>query len=195
MSGGEAAISTSPPDPGDMVARIAAGDRAAEAHFISTYLRGVRALVRRRCRPNDPAVEDVVQDVLSRVLERLRAGAIREAAALPAYVQAAIAYATNAEYRARRPTEGMEAIADLPASDNPADQLDSSRRAAILRSLLEQLPVPRDREILVRFYLEEQDKDEVCRSLGIEASHFHRVVFRARERFRQLLDGTEIGES
>ncbi len=194
MSGGEAALSTSPPDPGDLVARIAAGDRAAEAHFVSTYLRGVRALVRRRCRPNDPAVEDLVQDVLSRVLERLRAGAIRDAAALPAYVQATIAYATNAEYRMRRPAEGMEAIADLPASDNPAEQLDSSRRAAILRRLLAQLPVPRDREILVRFYLEEQDKDEVCRSLGIEASHFHRVVFRARERFRQLLDGTDIGE-
>jgi len=195
MSGGEAALSTSPPDPGDLVARIAAGDRAAETHFIATYLRGVRALVRRRCRPNDPSVEDLVQDVLSRVLERLRAGAIRDAAALPAYVQAAIAYATNAEYRTRRPAEGIEAIADLPAPDNPAEQLDSNRRAAILRSLLAQLPVPRDREILVRFYLEEQDKDEVCRSLGIEASHFHRVVFRARERFRQLLDGTDVGEA
>lgn len=194
MSGGEVALSTSPPDPGDLVARIAAGDRAAEAHFIATYLRGVRALVRRRCRPNDPSVEDLVQDVLSRVLERLRAGAIRDAAALPAYVQAAIAYATNAEYRTRRPAEGIEAIADLPASDNPAEQLDSSRRAAILRNLLALLPVPRDREILVRFYLEEQDKDEVCRSLGIETSHFHRVVFRARERLRQLLDGTDIGE-
>lgn len=194
MSGGEVALSAGPPDPGDLVARIAAGDRAAETHFITTYLRGVRALVRRRCRPNDPSVEDLVQDVLSRVLERLRAGAIRDAAALPAYVQAAIAYATNAEYRTRRPIEGIEAIADLPASDNPAEQLDSSRRAAILRNLLAQLPVPRDREILVRFYLEEQDKDEVCRSLGIEASHFHRVVFRARERFRQLLDGADIGE-
>lgn len=194
MSGGEAAFSTSSPEPGDVVARIAAGDRAAEAHFVSSYLRGVRALVRRRCRPGDPAVEDLVQDVLSRVLERLRAGAIRDAAALPAYVQATIAYATNAEYRMRRPAEGIEAIEDLPAIDNPADQLDSSRRASLLRNLLAQLPVPRDREILVRFYLEEQDKDEVCRSLGIEASHFHRVVFRARERFRQLLDGTDIGE-
>src|SRR5688500_8552931 len=194
MSGGEAAFSTSSPGPGDVVARIAAVDRAAEAHFVSSYLRGVRALVRRRCRPGDPAVEDLVQDVLSRVLERLRAGAIRDAAALPAYVQATIAYATNAEYRMRRPAEGIEAIEDLPATDNPADQLDSSRRASLLRNLLAQLPVPRDREILVRFYLEEQDKDEVCRSLGIEASHFHRVVFRARERFRQLLDGTDIGE-
>jgi DNA-directed RNA polymerase specialized sigma24 family protein len=61
-----------------LMVRIAGGDRAAEAEFVRLFERGVRVLVRRRCRPGDPIVDDLVQDVLSGVLERLRAGAIHD---------------------------------------------------------------------------------------------------------------------
>ena len=44
----------------------------------------------------------------------------------------------------------------------------------------------RDREILFRFYLAEDDKERICRDLGLTAVHFNRVLFRARERFREL---------
>lgn len=195
MSGGEAQVAVDAGGAADLVARIAAGDRAAETEFVRTFERGVRALVRRRCRPADPIAEDLAQDVLARVLERLRAGAIRDAAALPAYIQATIVYTTSAEYRGRRPTESAAVIDDLPSSDNPVERIASDQLAALLRSLLTELPVARDREILARFYLDEQDKDDVCRQLGIDASHFHRVVFRARERFRQLLDQAGIQEA
>ena len=192
MSVGEGNAAVTATVPTDLVARIAAGDRSAEQEFVRSYERGVRALVRRHCRPNDPIVDDLAQDVLARVLERLRAGAIRDAAALPAYVQTTIVYTTNAEYRARRNTEGAAVIDDMPALDNPVEQLGSEQLAGMLRRLLAQLPLARDREILARFYLDEQDKDQVCRSLGIDASHFHRVVFRARERFRSLLQKAGI---
>ena len=56
------------------------------------------------------------------------------------------------------------------------------------------MTVPRDREILRRFYIDEEDKDSVCRQLGIEPEHFHRVVFRARERFRGLAEKAGLGE-
>jgi RNA polymerase sigma-70 factor (ECF subfamily) len=171
----------------DLVARISAGDRSAEREFVGAYARGVRALVRRHCRPNDPVVDDLAQDVLARVLQRLRAGAIRDSNALPAYVQTVVMYATSAEYRARRHTGSDEVLAETPALDNPLEQLRSDQLGRALRHALEQMPVPRDREILMRFYLDEQDKDDICRDLGIDASHFHRVVFRARERLRELL--------
>jgi RNA polymerase sigma-70 factor, ECF subfamily len=171
----------------DFVARIASGDREAERDFISRYERGVRVLVRRHCRPNDPIADDLAQDVLSRVLERLRVGAIEGAAALPAYIRSVIVHATSAEYRGRRPTAPVAAIDEMAAADNPAERTSSQQLAALTRTLLEQLPVARDREILKRFYLDEQDKDDVCRELGIDGAHFHRVVFRARERFRELL--------
>jgi RNA polymerase sigma-70 factor (ECF subfamily) len=176
----------------DLVARIGAGDSAAEAAFVRKYQRGVRVLVRRHCRPNDPIAEDLAQDVLARVLERLRARGIRDGAALPAYIQATITYTTSAEYRHRRPTEPASALDDLSSEENPAEHVSSGQLSQLLNVLLAQLPVARDREILVRFYLNEQDKEDVCRQLGIEASHFHRVIFRARERFRELLSQAGI---
>jgi RNA polymerase sigma-70 factor (ECF subfamily) len=172
----------------DLVERIARGDRGAEAEFVRRFERGVRALVRRHCRPGDPIVDDIVQDVLTGVIERLRAGAVRDASALPGYVQAAAVYATNAEYRQRRPTQTVAAIEELSDGDSPQKQCAAEQLGEFLRQVLTELPVARDREVLTRFYLDEEDRDRICRTLAIETGHFHRVLFRARVRFRELLE-------
>jgi RNA polymerase sigma-70 factor (ECF subfamily) len=179
----------------EIVARIAGGDRAAETHFVRKYQRGVSSLVRRHCRPNDPVVEDLVQDVLAAVLERLRAGAVTDAGALPAYIQAAIVRATSAEYRSRRTTVPSAVLEQVPSEECPTEHLSTRQLSELLATLLNQLPVLRDRELLARFYLDEDDKEEVCRRLDIDAAHFHRVVFRARERFRDLLLRAGIGSA
>ena len=194
MSAGYEPISAASNAEPDLVARIAGGDRGAEAEFVRRFERGVRVLVRRHCRPGDPIVDDLVQDVLTGVIERLRAGAIRDATALPGYVQAAAVYATNAEYRQRRPTQNVAAIEDLPDSENPATRLAATQLCDMLRTLLSEMTVERDREILTRFYLHEEDRDSVCHSLGIDPNHFHRVTFRARERFRMLLEQAGFGD-
>ncbi len=41
-------------------------------------------------------------------------------------------------------------------------------------------------EIIKRFYLDEEDKAEICRSMGLSPLHFDRVIFRARQRLRSL---------
>lgn len=179
----------------DLVARIARGDRSAENEFARAYERGVRALARRHCRPGDPAVDDVVQDVLRNVLEQLRAGRLRDPAALPAYVRQAVVFAANAEYRKRahRAEVDSDAVGEIAANEDVAEGHAARERAALVRELLQDLPVERDRELLRRFYVEERDKADVCRELGIDVSHFHRVVFRARERFRRLLVDAGVG--
>ena len=45
----------------------------------------------------------------------------------------------------------------------------------------------RDRELLVRFYLYEESKESLCRTFGLTELHFNRVIYRARDRFRELL--------
>jgi RNA polymerase sigma-70 factor (ECF subfamily) len=178
----------------NLVARIASGDRDAETEFIRRYKRGVHVLVRRRCRPGDAIVEDLAQEVLARVLERLRAGAIRDGRSLPAYVQTTIVYMTGAEYRSRRPMEQPSTLENVPSDESPSERVSVSELGSLLRKLLKQMPVARDREILVRFYLDEEEKNDICQRLGIDATHFHRVVFRARERFRELLSQAGIRE-
>ena len=193
MSAGDEPMAASVGTERSLMARIAGGDRPAEAEFVRLFERGVRVLVRRYCRPGDPIVDDLVQDVLSGVLERLRAGAIHDPAALPAYVQSAVVYATSAEYRRRRPTLAETAIEQIPDRETPGSRLAATQLAKLLRDLLAGMAVPRDREILRRFYLEEEDKDSVCRALAIDPGHFHRVMFRARERLRVMAEQAGIG--
>lgn len=182
-----------PPVPG-LVARIAAGDREAESIFVQRYQRGVTALVRRHCRPNDPEVSDLVQEVLSSVLLRLREGALREADSLAAYLQVTVVRTTTAEYRRRAMREPSGETVQSEVDDDSAQPLDLDRlrQARAVRELIAQLPTPRDREILRRFYLEEQSKADVCGALSIEPAHFHRVVFRARQRLGELLERAGI---
>jgi RNA polymerase sigma-70 factor (ECF subfamily) len=192
MSAGYEPMATSIGAGHSLILRIAQGDRQAEAEFVRQYERGVRVLVRRHCRPGDPVVDDLVQDVLSGVLERLRAGAIHDPVALPAYVQSAVVYATSAEYRRRRPTQTDAVVEQIADNETPGTRLDATQLARFLRDVLAGMPVARDREILRRFYLEEEDKDSVCRALAIDPGHFHRVMFRARERFRLLVEQAGI---
>jgi RNA polymerase sigma-70 factor (ECF subfamily) len=182
---------------GVLVRRVAAGERAAETVLLARFGRGVRALARSQCRPNDPAAEDIAQDVLIGVLERIRAGAIVDPLALPAYLRTAVVHAASAEYRRRRDRGGtlsVDAVVDLDNGEpGPPQRLAAAQLAALLQRLLPELPVPRDREVLRRFYLLEQDKDAVCADLAIDESHFHRVVHRARQRFREILSRHGIG--
>ncbi len=57
-----------------------------------------------------------------------------------------------------------------------------------MRRVLEELPTERDREVLSRFYLAEDDSKKICADLGLATSHFKRVLFRARERYRTLFE-------
>jgi RNA polymerase sigma-70 factor (ECF subfamily) len=181
-----------------LVGAIAAGSVEAERAFVLRYQRGVRALVVRACRPGDPVVDDLVQDVLMTVLGRLRQGALLDANALPAYLQATIAHATTAEYRRRRmrgesiEREQLEAVPS--SSPSPAEQVQRSHLREAVQALIEELPVARDRAVLRGFYLEERERDELCAELGIDESHFRRVLHRARERLRELVERAGLAE-
>lgn len=171
--------------------RIRTGDRSAESEFVRLYERSVRSLVRRHTRPNEPMVDDFVQDVLYQVLEKLRAGELHDPEALPAYLRATIVYTTTAEYR-RRASHGdsvsSEVLENVAGGADPADAVRDEQLSRRVRALLEALPVARDRAVLIRLYLEERSKEEVCADLGIDPEHLRRVVFRARERLRELIE-------
>jgi RNA polymerase sigma-70 factor (ECF subfamily) len=74
-----------------------------------------------------------------------------------------------------------------PAPD-PATRVARAQDRQLVRRLLGELPQTRDREILFRFYLAEEAKEDLCRDLGLTAQQFNLVLFRARQRFRQLLE-------
>jgi RNA polymerase sigma-70 factor (ECF subfamily) len=54
--------------------------------------------------------------------------------------------------------------------------------------IMSEMPAERDRVVLTRFYLQEDDKDVICRDLGLSPLHFDKVIFRARKRMKELLE-------
>lgn len=153
---------------------------------------GVLYLLRKELR--DPALaDDLCNETFRIVLERLRQQPLDDPSRVSSYLGQTARNLAMAHRRkeARQCTvtgrqADMEAIAQ-PELD-PVLVVQSQSRADAVRRVLEEIPQPRDREILVRVYLYDQDKDQVCRELGIGAGHYKRVIHRARERFRTLLE-------
>lgn len=177
----------------DLVRRIGQGDRSAERAMIERYGRGLLYLIERRTGDRELA-KDLRQETFIVAIEKLRISPLENPERVAAYLRGVAINLLNAEWRKtrRRATSpDLEAIARAAdGGAGPGDELSRAQAVRAVRALLEELPVARDREVLVRLYLEDQDRDVICAALGIDASHFNRVLFRAKQRFKMLLTGT-----
>ena len=55
-----------------------------------------------------------------------------------------------------------------------------------VREILEQLS-ERDRRLLREVFLEERDKDEVCRNFGVDREYLRVLLHRAKQSFKETL--------
>ncbi len=97
--------------PADLVARIAAGEQAAEEELGQTYGRRVYAIATVRTRDREIA-RDLTQDILLAVIKAARADQIREASKLEAFIQGTAKNVINNYFRTRkrRSETGLEAV-------------------------------------------------------------------------------------
>jgi len=179
----------------DLVRRIHAGDTVAETELVERYSRGLLYMLRRTV--GDPALaEDLHQEAFRILLERLRERGLEEPERLAGFLHRTAKNLFVAGYRkgARRKTdgevEGMEAVPD-PAS-GPLQETLRQEEARRVRQLIGELDTDRDRQILYRFYIAEEEKDLICADLGLSSLHFNRVLFRARQRFKEILEESRV---
>lgn len=180
----EAQIST------ELVKRIGEGDRRAEDELVRRYQRGLIYLLKRRTRDPQLAL-DLAQDTLRIAIEKLRKSPIDQVERVAGYLHATalnLATADDRKNKRRATTADYDAVA-AAADDAPGpfDHVSTEQVQRIVRKLLGELPVQRDREILIRTYLEDEDKSSICVALGVDSAHYNRVLFRAKQRLRELL--------
>jgi RNA polymerase sigma-70 factor (ECF subfamily) len=83
----------------------------------------------------------------------------------------------------------LEIAQEIPdQAPGPLDRLLERERAAKIRQVLEELDSERDREILFRFYIAEERKEQICEALGLSRLHFNRVLYRAKQRYKELYE-------
>jgi RNA polymerase sigma-70 factor, ECF subfamily len=151
---------------------------------------GLRALILRRVR--DPEIAaDILQDAAVTTLEKLRGGNISRPENIGGFLyRVALNHVRNYRRKDRAPVTSSDDLESLPSPQGHVEWEGGGRRdwARIAQRVLAELPTARDRELLVRFYLRDEDKNAICAELGLSNEHFHRVIFRARNRFRALLE-------
>src|SRR5690606_36449114 len=67
------------------------------------------------------------------------------------------------------------------------ESVDHEQLAKYVRELMNRLPMARDREVLERFYLREESRASIRESMNLTELQFNQVLWRARQRFGEIL--------
>ena len=150
------------------------------------------ALVSRRCGRRAEAA-DLLQEAIRITIEHHSKGRIADIQRLPGYVfRTALNLLRNHTRAARNRPElhTSESEADRAMGGDIVDVLCDDTVARQVRDALCCLRQPRDRMVIQRFYMNEEPKADICRDLGISPTCFDKIAFRARQRMKDILEGT-----
>ena len=179
--------------------RLRAGDYRAQEHFGAYF--GALIQIKLRSRLKSPeAIEDVRQETFARFFVALRDGRILQPERLGPFVNSICNNVLLEHYRAgsRQISLEDEKTHDIP--DKGIDLLSvlaAKEREKKVREILEQLS-ERDRRLLREVFLEERDKDDVCRDFGVDRDYLRVLLHRAKQSFKSLYikdmgdDGSEF---
>jgi RNA polymerase sigma-70 factor (ECF subfamily) len=175
------------PDARALATRIRAGDRSAESEMVARFGPGVAATLR-RATGSRMLAEDLYQDAFCLAIEKIRGGELREPEKLPGFLcQLARNLALGYFRRQRHPEDGLEQIRCADPAPGPLELLLAQERAGEIREVLAGLGSARDRRLLFLLYVREEDRRYLCEQMDLTPLHFNRVLYRARQRYRELL--------
>ena len=164
----------------DYVRRLQEGDRDTAAHFHSYFRELLLLKLRRRLRSLE-AIDEVRQEVFTRCLAHL--DQLNEPRKLGAFVNAICNRVLMEYYRAESRTESLEEQSDIADTTSLETAYDSARNTARVRRILDTLP-KKDSDILKAVFLEEEEKEEICRRFGVERDYLRVLLHRAKEKFK-----------
>ena len=172
----------------DLVRRIRAGEQSAETSLVERYSQGLLFMLRRRTK-NFQLSDDLHQETFMIVLAKIKEGKVNEPARLGGYIHRVAVNLVIADHRKATARSKRRDGAELDRIEDPGvSQLEGvciEEEAKLVRRVIGELRNERDREILLRFYVAEQEKEHIMMELGLSTLHFNRVLYRARQRFAE----------
>jgi RNA polymerase sigma-70 factor, ECF subfamily len=171
------------------VSRLREGDPSTESHFVAYFSKLIQIKLRARFLAPE-VVDDLKQETFSRVIRLLRAdGGIRQADRLGPFVNSVCNNVLMEHFRAGSKNVQLE-LEHLDMRDkilNLETLAISEETRRTVRKVLTQLP-ERDQAILRAVFLEEMNKDEICRKFGVGRDYLRVLVHRAKEKFRAAIN-------
>ena len=171
-----------------LVQRIQAGEAGAEEELYQVFTRGIRFQLCRRLGSQD--IEDRLHDIFLIITESIRNGELREPERLMGYVRTIMrrqmAEHIDGVVQSRRRKRSLDL--GPPIRDHrpsPERRVIEKQTVTVALGLLNCLNL-RDREVLVRFYLHEQNPTQICRDMSLTETQFRLLKSRAKARFGKL---------
>jgi RNA polymerase sigma-70 factor, ECF subfamily len=165
---------------------LRAGDQRTQEHFAAYFSELINLKLRSRLQ-SPQAIEDVRQETFARVLTSLRKeGTLRHPERLGAFVNTVCNNVLFEHYRSSSRSQSLdeEGQPELPATGLDALGIVTARQLkAKVREILLDLP-ERDRSLLKAVFLDEKDRDEVCRERGVDREYLRVLLHRAKQTFK-----------
>jgi RNA polymerase sigma-70 factor (ECF subfamily) len=171
------------------VGRLREGDPSTESHFVAYFSELIQIKLRARFLAPE-VVDDLRQETFTRVIRSLRSeGGIRQADRLGPFVNSVCNNVLLEHFRAGSKNVPLDNHhLELPDRSLNLESLAISKETQeAVRNVLLQLP-DRDQAILRAVFLDEMDKDEVCRRFGIGRDYLRVLLHRAKEKFRAVMN-------
>jgi RNA polymerase sigma-70 factor (ECF subfamily) len=170
------------------VERLRAGDFRTQEHFRVYFTALIQVKLRSRLHSRE-AIEDVRQETFVRVYVAVREGKIVHPERLGSFVNSTCNNVLLEHYR----TTARHSVVDdydeqeelfSPILD-PLAMITAREIQQKVRKILDQLS-ERDRRLLREIFLEERDKDEVCRDLDVDREYLRVLLHRAKQLFKSM---------
>jgi len=134
------------------------------------------------------AIEDVRQETFVRFYAALRDGKILHPERLGSFVNSVCNNVLLEHYRGNARQDSLDDDEQrelLAVATDLLGILTSKETEQKVREILQQLP-ERDRRLLRAVFIEEQNKDEVCRDFGVDRDYLRVLLHRAKQSFKAL---------
>lgn len=168
------------------VESLCAGDPQAQEHFVGYFTELLQLKLRNRVQ-SPQAIEDIRQETFARVLSALRKdGSLRQPERLGAYVNTVCNNVLFEHYRSSGRSESLDVEGRPEPTAKGADALEMAAARQIkdkVREILLDL-APRDRSLLQAVFIDERDRDEVCREFGVDRDYLRVMLHRAKQEFK-----------
>jgi RNA polymerase sigma factor (sigma-70 family) len=140
----------------------------------------------------DPdAAQDLLQRTFLQAIKKIRSDGLQDPSNLGGYLYRTATKLAAAYWRgelAHQHDNDRELMTNLrDEALSLEERLDHDILARSVRELIEELPGHRDREVLERFYLREEPRGSICESLNLTSLQLNQVLWRARQRFGDIL--------
>jgi RNA polymerase sigma-70 factor, ECF subfamily len=172
----------------ELVARIRAGDNSGLEDLYGLFARGIRFYLCRQLGPQE--LDDKVHDAFLIVVQAIKRGDLREPERLMGFVRTVVrrqvaAYIDDVVHSRREELHLDVGVRVADGRNNPEQDAAFQQKVEFMTSILRTLS-DRDREILTRFYLDEQTQEQICEEMSLTETQFRLLKSRAKARFGEL---------